>query len=62
MLHVLIALGITALLIGAVSAAVYGVGVLRHGRAGMEERKKQHVLRTYSDDRANDPTGGWADF
>ena len=62
MIHVLIALGVTALVIGAASAAVYGVGVLRHGRQGMEERKTRDVLRTYADDRANDPTRGWADF
>lgn len=59
--HAIIALAITFAVIGVLSAAVYGVGVLRHGRAGMEARKKEHVLRSYTDDR-NDPTRGWADF
>ena len=61
-LHLVVALALTGLVIGACAGLIYGVGLLRHGRKGMEQRKTQHVLRSYGDDRANDPTGGWADF
>lgn len=61
MIHALLAFVVGMLLLNVAYGIVYGLGRLRHGKQGMEERETQHILRSYASDK-NDPTGGWADF
>jgi hypothetical protein len=61
MIHAVIAVLLALVLLNAAYGVVYGIGRLRHGKQGMEERETQHILRSYGSDK-NDPTGGWADF